>query len=177
MTTTTDYIYVLCFRERIHHAKHYTGSTVALLGRLKQHALGKGSKLTQKLVELDITWEVSAIYAAKEGFNVREIEARMKRAKNGPRHCPNCQPACLAPEGTIAIPDDARLMIGSYICQCARAAEQRWSTQMAIPPGTIWTRAMDDDVNPTIEAPTLAETFALDPIAAKEYDEHYHHLQ
>lgn len=82
-------VYLLHFDQPIspdHTCQHYLGWTNDLDQRLRDHAAGRGARLTQVALERGITWKVAHVWRGD-----REWERTLKARKNSPRYCPICQ--------------------------------------------------------------------------------------
>lgn len=87
----TGWIYCLHFREPIHHAQHYTGSTTDLLRRLRVHASGMGSRLTRAMHQRGIGFTLGGLYQAKSLESLRRCERRAKKTHNCSSFCSICK--------------------------------------------------------------------------------------
>ena len=84
-------IYLLHFRRPIapaHPCRHYLGYADDLAARLREHAAGRGARLTRVALERGIAWEVTRTWPGD-----RAAERRLKRRKEAPALCPLCQGA------------------------------------------------------------------------------------
>ena len=101
-----EFIYLLHFDDRRHHALHYLGSTGKLLARLKRHAEGHGARLTAALRTDGQEWQVAAIYQKKETAtdSIKTLERKAKRRHNSTAYCPICSTKVKIPEGTMPYP-------------------------------------------------------------------------
>lgn len=72
------YVYVLHFDEKLSHAQHYIGCTHELRERLTAHAVGRGSRLCQVLLEKGISWQLGAVGSCSH----REIRRKERQLKN-----------------------------------------------------------------------------------------------
>jgi predicted GNAT family acetyltransferase/predicted GIY-YIG superfamily endonuclease len=88
-TDRKGYLYVIHFDEPIHHARHYCGCTTVPLGRLAQHAIGRGSRLTQVAKERGIGWELGGL-ATCTLTELRRLERRMKDWHGSGPFCEIC---------------------------------------------------------------------------------------
>jgi len=68
-------------------AGHYIGFTDDLVGRILDHAEGKGARFTQVCVERGISWSLARTWDGD-----RAVERRLKNNKHAPRMCPICNP-------------------------------------------------------------------------------------
>ena len=82
-------IYLICFDEHLHHAKHYVGSTINLYERLNKHANGKGAAITRHLFQTDRNWELKRLWIAND-LDSRTPEQLLKAQHNSPSYCPGC---------------------------------------------------------------------------------------
>lgn len=81
-------VYLLHFNQRINPtrpAQHYLGSAKELDIRLREHRLGKGSRLCQVAKEREITFRVAEVWQGD-----KSLERQLKRQKNSRRFCPIC---------------------------------------------------------------------------------------
>jgi predicted GIY-YIG superfamily endonuclease len=81
-------VYLLHFSRPIcpsRTTQHYSGWTNDLDERLREHRLGKGSRLCQVARERDITFSLAECWSGD-----RKLERRLKNYKNAPRFCPIC---------------------------------------------------------------------------------------
>jgi predicted GIY-YIG superfamily endonuclease len=69
------------------HARHYLGSADNLRQRLREHAAGRGARLTQVVREAGIGWVLARTWRGS-----RTDERRLKQTKAVPRLCPICNP-------------------------------------------------------------------------------------
>ncbi len=81
-------VYLICFKEKLHHAKHYIGFCEEgnLEARIERHRAGNGSKLMAAVTQAGIAWEVARVWEDVD----RNFERQLKNSKNGPRLCPFC---------------------------------------------------------------------------------------
>lgn len=79
-------IYLFHFKERLHHAGHYLGSSDDIQRRSGEHGTSEGGKLMQAIAQKGIgaeivrTWENTPRY----------FEAKLHKFKNNPDLCPVC---------------------------------------------------------------------------------------
>lgn len=81
-------VYLLHFDRPIsgkHTAQHYLGYADLLTFRLRDHAKGRGARLTQVAKERGIRWQLVRTW---EGG--RALERKLKNRKNAPALCPVC---------------------------------------------------------------------------------------
>ena len=71
------------------HAKHYSGWTIDLPARLRQHASGSGARLLNACNEAGIGYAVARVWHFKSRPEARSKEARIKHRGKG-RYCPLC---------------------------------------------------------------------------------------
>ena len=69
-------------------AGHYIGFTDDLVGRIMDHAEGKGARFTQVCVERGINWALARTWEGPE-IN-RTFERWLKNRKEAPALCPIC---------------------------------------------------------------------------------------
>lgn len=81
-------VYLIHFDLPYKHARHYVGSAENLAVRLSEHRKGQGARLLQVIQEAGIGWQLVRVWS-KGG---RDLERRLKRARNHPRLCPVCNP-------------------------------------------------------------------------------------
>ena len=81
-------IYLLHLDKPYKHARHYTGWTDDLAGRLARHAAGDGARLLAVVHAAGITWQLARTW---EGPRARERQ--IKRQGGASRHCPLCREA------------------------------------------------------------------------------------
>lgn len=87
----TFYVYVLHFdRPLADHAWHYVGATDNLLRRLKEHATGKGAKITAACRLQGIGWRVASVFTMKHRCHFL-CERRVKRYHQTDMFCGVCQ--------------------------------------------------------------------------------------
>lgn len=84
---TPGVVYLLCFSEPLHHARHYLGWTNDLAARLRCHAKGDRKKcvLTHVIATKGITFKLVRTWRGP----ISE-EKRLKRRKNNAKLCPAC---------------------------------------------------------------------------------------
>lgn len=73
-----------------YHAAHYTGFSGTwrgVLKRLDEHNAGRGAKFTAAVVAAGCEWKLVAVYRGG-----RDRERQLKRQKNAPRLCDQCNP-------------------------------------------------------------------------------------
>lgn len=122
-------------------ASHYLGWAVDLPARIRQHATGRGSYLTQAAVAQGITFEVVATWPGDY-----LLEKRLKALKATPRLCPIC--GRRHPGGRLHVPvswyqlelpwaefDPFRRSPGSRLDGYEIAQERRWRVAQALPIG------------------------------------------
>jgi predicted GIY-YIG superfamily endonuclease len=78
-------VYLLHFDQAYRHAKHYTGWTCDLPGRLADHASGHGARLTQVVRAAGIGWTLARTWPGP-----RSLERALKRQGGASRRCPLC---------------------------------------------------------------------------------------
>ena len=81
-------VYLICFKSKLHHAKHYVGFAEEgnLEKRIETHRRGNGSKLMKAVNQNGIEWEVARVWENK----TRGFERRIKNQNNTKRYCPFC---------------------------------------------------------------------------------------
>ncbi|WP_218061857.1 hypothetical protein, partial [Planobispora rosea] len=84
-TTSTGTVYLLHFAQPYRHARHYTGQTSDLAGRLAEHAAGHGARLLAVVREAGITWSLARTWTGD-----RTRERALKRQGGASRRCPLC---------------------------------------------------------------------------------------
>lgn len=98
------YVYVLHFDTPLEHAQHYIGCTVKLEKRLRAHAIGAGSRLTQELRKQGISWHLASLFCTNRAA-MRRIERSIKNCHQGARYCEKCSgPNFSRPDGTTPYP-------------------------------------------------------------------------
>jgi hypothetical protein len=81
-------VYLICFEERFHHAKHYLGFVESNLEqRLERHRKGIGSKLLKAVNAAGIKWEVVKTWPDGD----RNFERKLKNRGSHCRICPICK--------------------------------------------------------------------------------------
>lgn len=78
-------IYLIHFRTPLAHARHYVGWSTNLVGRLRRHKAGAGSRLMEVVTNLGIEWEVSRLW-----YGDRARERQIKKRGGMSRLCPLC---------------------------------------------------------------------------------------
>ncbi len=78
-------VYLLHFDQPYRHARHYTGWTGDLLGRLDDHANGHGARLLQVVRDAGIGWTL-----ARTWIGPRAKERALKKQGGASRRCPLC---------------------------------------------------------------------------------------
>lgn len=81
-------VYLICFDEKIHHAKHYIGYTKNVEKRYKRHKAGTGSRLLKALNKRGIDYRVVRTWEGDKKW-----ERKLKKRKNAKKLCPVCNPA------------------------------------------------------------------------------------
>jgi predicted GIY-YIG superfamily endonuclease len=80
------YVYLIHFKNKLHHAGHYIGFSKCLDFRIAAHREGTGAKLIRAITRLGIPWIVIRTWRVDgQGF-----ERYLKNQKHGPRFCPLC---------------------------------------------------------------------------------------
>ena len=83
----TGVVYLVHFTRPYRHARHYTGWTADLEGRLAEHRAGRGARLLQVITLAGIEWTL-----ARTWQGTRERERQLKRQGGASRRCPLCRP-------------------------------------------------------------------------------------
>src|SRR5690348_17032605 len=78
-------VYLLHFDRPYRHARHYTGWTCDLEGRLIDHANGHGARLTQVVRDHGIGWTVARTWPG-----TRTLARALTRQGGASRRCPLC---------------------------------------------------------------------------------------
>lgn len=83
-------VYLVCFADRLCHAKHYVGWTKdkSTDGRLEYHRKKRGSRLLAAVVSAGIAFDVARVWKNAD----RNFERKIKNRKNATALCPNCNP-------------------------------------------------------------------------------------
>jgi len=80
-------VYLIHFKEKLHHAQHYIGYVESDLGqRITQHKSGRGARLLAAINEQGIEWNVVRIWRGAS----RSFERRLKNRKKARLLCPVC---------------------------------------------------------------------------------------
>jgi predicted GIY-YIG superfamily endonuclease len=80
-------VYILCFKQKLHHAKHYVGyADHNVEARLKKHLKGHGAKLMKAVAQNGIDVQIARIWPDGD----RNFERYIKNQKNTARYCPCC---------------------------------------------------------------------------------------
>ena len=87
------HVYLLHFSKKVaNHAQHYSGYTPnGVPERLATHLSGNGAKLVRAAVAVGCKVVVARVWEHEDWREAREHERQLKRQKNGPRFCPECQ--------------------------------------------------------------------------------------
>jgi len=88
---TEFYVYQLHFRQRFHHAAHYTGATCNLSARLALHRAGRGARLLKAVVAAGINFDLARLWKFPTWQEAREWERHIKAQHNAVPRCPLCQ--------------------------------------------------------------------------------------
>jgi predicted GIY-YIG superfamily endonuclease len=83
-------VYLLHFAAPIspaHTTQHYLGYADDVDARLREHAAGRGARLTQVARDRGIAWRLVRTWA---GYT-RDQERSLKNQRNAPRLCPICR--------------------------------------------------------------------------------------
>lgn len=79
-------VYLICFKRRFKHARHYIGWAKDIGARLTAHRNGQGAALLRALNAAGIGYCIVRVWPdAKRGF-----ERQLKRSKTALLHCPLC---------------------------------------------------------------------------------------
>jgi len=81
----TGTVYLLHFDRPYAHARHYTGWTADLAGRLADHAAGRGARLLAVVMSAGIGWQLARTWTGS-----RRLERALKRQGGASRRCPLC---------------------------------------------------------------------------------------
>jgi hypothetical protein len=84
-----EWVYLLCLRPPVAHARHYVGSTHDIAGRMAKHRAGEGARLLQVAV-LERGGDFVLVRTWPGG---RNLERAFHDAQNSVRWCPDCCPA------------------------------------------------------------------------------------
>jgi predicted GIY-YIG superfamily endonuclease len=79
-------VYLICFSEPYHHARHYLGYAKNVQSRYEKHKQGTGAKLLRAVNEANISYEIVRVWKNKD----RGFERFLKNKKNSPKLCPRC---------------------------------------------------------------------------------------
>jgi hypothetical protein len=82
-------VYLLCFDEPYHHARHYVGFCTSYEGvesRLHYHECGKGSRLLAAVSKAGIKWSLVRLWKG-----TRKDERKLHKRGNAIQYCPRCQ--------------------------------------------------------------------------------------
>lgn len=80
-------VYLIHFKNKYHHARHYLGWTDDLEQRMEAHRSGNGSRLMEVICQARIEWEVARIWQDGD----RALERRLKRWHKARDLCPICR--------------------------------------------------------------------------------------
>ena len=80
-------VYVLHFEQPFGHARHYTGYSEDIAGRIWHHSHGTGANLMKHVVDAGIEFRVAVVYLDAD----REKERRLKNSGSASRYCPICK--------------------------------------------------------------------------------------
>lgn len=84
-------VYLLCFAESYHHAKHYIGfvdgGEAELEVRIKHHKAGTGAKLLRVISEAGIDFKLARTWPEGD----RNFERHLKNMKKARQYCPICK--------------------------------------------------------------------------------------
>ena len=82
------YVYLIHFKFKLHHARHYIGFSKCLDFRIASHREGTGAKLIRAINRLGIPWMVIRTWRVDgQGY-----ERYLKNQKHAARFCPLCSP-------------------------------------------------------------------------------------
>jgi predicted GIY-YIG superfamily endonuclease len=81
----TGTIYLLHFDTPYQHARHYTGWTSDLPGRLDAHTAGTGARLLAVITDAGIGWTLARTWPG-----TRARERQLKNQGGASRRCPLC---------------------------------------------------------------------------------------
>lgn len=79
-------VYLLHFVTPLKHARHYTGWTTDLDGRLASHRAGTGARLMSVVKEAGIDWSLARTWPGVD----RNYERALKNQGGASRMCPLC---------------------------------------------------------------------------------------
>ena len=96
------FVYLICFDEKLAHAKHYLGSSCFLDERLAQHAAGSGARLMEVIQEAGISWQLARLWECETEPEMRQLERYYKHRHNSGQICPRCNPR-LAPDSAAML--------------------------------------------------------------------------
>ncbi len=86
------FVYLICFDEKLAHAKHYLGSSCFLDERLAQHAAGTGARLMEVITDASISWQLARLWECESEPEMRQLEKYYKHRHNSGQICPRCNP-------------------------------------------------------------------------------------
>jgi predicted GIY-YIG superfamily endonuclease len=95
-------VYLLCFHQKFHHAKHYLGfaeSAESFEKRLACHRSGRGAKLMKAITKAGIDFTVARTWISGD----RTFERYLKNRKKSSRLCPLCSANPMKIAGVIKI--------------------------------------------------------------------------
>lgn len=78
-------VYLLHFTEPFGHARHYSGWTADLPGRLAEHTAGNGSRLVAAAMSAGVGFTLARTWPG-----TRARERQLKRQGGASRRCPLC---------------------------------------------------------------------------------------
>ena len=85
--STKGQVYLICFNEHYHHAKHYIGfAKSGVEARLERHRSGHGSKLLRAVTQANIGFDVARVWDNVD----RNFERKLKNHKKSQDYCPRC---------------------------------------------------------------------------------------
>ena len=138
----TGWIYLLHFDRPFGHARHYTGWTGDLPGRLRDHKNGQGSNLCRKAAAAGVGWTLVSVVPGD-----KNEERRLKNLGGAAKRCPVCQghvpsidreaAALLISAGTVTLRVGANETgNGQCVSSCTTIlapANSAWSTPASTP--------------------------------------------
>lgn len=105
------WLYLIHFVDKRHHAQHYLGSSLEVIGRLTAHANGNGARITAALWADRQEWVLARLWVPKAATSdIRALESMAKARHNGKAYCPLCNREPKTPSGCMEYP---LLKIGS----------------------------------------------------------------
>jgi predicted GIY-YIG superfamily endonuclease len=84
-------VYLIHFKQPLHHAQHYIGKARLLAARLKRHRSSQGARILQVCNDRGITYDIVRTWDEKEE-TASKLERRLKNMKHAWKFCPVCNP-------------------------------------------------------------------------------------